>query len=45
MTLCEHGDRRVARLTKDGKKETIVDKYEGKRFNSPNDLWLNPAWR
>ncbi|MBN9121807.1 MAG: SMP-30/gluconolactonase/LRE family protein [Planctomycetes bacterium] len=39
LVLCQHGDRRVARLAKDGKSfETIVDKYTGKRFNSPNDL-------
>jgi gluconolactonase len=37
LILCQHGDRRVARL-KDGKFETIVDKYMGKRLNSPNDL-------
>src|SRR5260221_6249422 len=38
LTLCEHGDRRVARLEKDGHKTTLADKYQGKRFNSPNDL-------
>lgn len=38
LVLCEHGDRRVARIEKDGKKVTLADKYEGKRFNSPNDL-------
>lgn len=38
LVLMEHGDRRVARLEKDGKtKTTLADKYEGKRFNSPND--------
>lgn len=39
LVLCQHGDRRVARLNDDGKTfTTVVDKYEGKRFNSPNDL-------
>lgn len=38
LILCEHGDRRVARLEKDGKKTTLADRYNGKRFNSPNDL-------
>lgn len=37
LVLCQHGDRRIARLEKDGSFSTIVDKYEGKRFNSPND--------
>ena len=38
LILCQHGDRRVARLMGDKTFETIVDKYTGKRFNSPNDL-------
>lgn len=38
LILCQHGDRRVARLKADKTFETIVDRYMGKRFNSPNDL-------
>ncbi len=38
LVLCEHGDRRVARLEADGSKTTLADRYEGKRLNSPNDL-------
>lgn len=38
LTLCEHGDRRIARLERDGGKRTLVDNYKGKRLNSPNDL-------
>jgi len=38
LVLCEHGDRRVARLEKDARKTTLADRYEGKRLNSPNDL-------
>ncbi len=37
LTLCQHGDRRISRL-ENGKFVTIVDRFEGKRFNSPNDL-------
>jgi gluconolactonase len=37
LVLCEHGDRRIARLEADGTKTTLVDRYEGKRLNSPND--------
>jgi gluconolactonase len=37
LVLCQHGDRRVARLEPDGKFTTLADRYEGKRFNSPND--------
>ena len=38
LTLCEHGDRRVTRIEKDGTKTVLADKYKGKRLNSPNDL-------
>ena len=38
LTLCEHGDRRVGRIEKNGRHVTLADKYQGKRFNSPNDV-------
>jgi gluconolactonase len=38
LTLCEHGDRRVTRIEKDGKKTVLADNYMGKKLNSPNDL-------
>jgi gluconolactonase len=38
LVLCEHGDRRIARLEPDGRKTTLADRYNGKRLNSPNDL-------
>ncbi len=42
LVLCQHGDRRMAKMTTpltnpQPQFETIIDKYEGKRFNSPND--------
>lgn len=42
LVLCQHGDRRVARMTApvDQPKpeyETLADRWDGKRFNSPND--------
>ncbi len=37
LVLCQHGDRRVARLESDGKFTTLAGTYMGKRFNSPND--------
>lgn len=37
VIFCEHGDRRIARLEKNGGKKTLVDSYQGKRLNSPND--------
>jgi gluconolactonase len=38
VTFCQHGDHGVVRLEKDGKRTTLADRYDGKRFNSPNDL-------
>ncbi len=38
ILLAEHGNRRVSRMNKKGIIETVVDKYQGKRLNSPNDL-------
>jgi gluconolactonase len=37
LVLCQHGDRRVARLEDDKTFKSIADRYDGKRFNSPND--------
>jgi len=37
LVLCQHGDRRVSRLGKDGSFLELVSRYQGKRFNSPND--------
>jgi gluconolactonase len=34
----QHGNRRVVRLEKDRSESVVADKFEGKRFNSPNDL-------
>jgi gluconolactonase len=38
LILCQHGDRRVARLEKDGSFTTLVQYYKYLRLNSPNDL-------
>ena len=41
LTVCDHGNRRVYRVEKDGSKTTICDRFEGKKFNSPNDLIIH----
>ena len=41
LILCQHGDRRVARLEADKTFKTLADNYMGKRFNSPNDSVYN----
>jgi gluconolactonase len=38
LVTCEHRGRRVSRTEYDGSITTIVDSYEGKRLNSPNDV-------
>jgi len=37
LVTCEHSGRRISRTEHDGRVVTIVDRYKGKRFNSPND--------
>ena len=44
LVICQHGDRRLAKLafdkiTQEG-LSTLTATYEGKRFNSPNDLTI-----
>ncbi len=47
IILCQHGDRRLAFIpnirNKNPKFTTIVDNFEGKRFNSPNDLAISKS--
>jgi gluconolactonase len=39
LVACEHGDRRITEMPlKVGGKRTLSDNFEGKRFNSPNDI-------
>ncbi len=39
LVSCEHGDRRISAMPLDiGGKRTLADNFQGKRFNSPNDI-------
>jgi gluconolactonase len=38
LISCEHGGRRVSRTEHDGSYTVLVDRYKGKRLNSPNDV-------
>jgi gluconolactonase len=38
LVLCEGDNRRVTRRGADGRFEVLVDRYEGKRLNRPNDV-------
>lgn len=46
LILCQHGERRIAQMNSSLSSPTpdftnLVSGYEGKKFNSPNDLVLN----
>jgi gluconolactonase len=38
LVICEGDNRRVARVAADGRVEALVDRFEGKRLNRPNDV-------
>ncbi|HVY71162.1 MAG TPA: SMP-30/gluconolactonase/LRE family protein [Verrucomicrobiae bacterium] len=38
LTICQHGNRRVVRVEKNGLTTVLADRFEGRRLNSPNDL-------
>ena len=45
LIICEHGNRRISRLEPDGSRSLLVDRYEGKRLNSPNDaVYSSNGW-
>jgi gluconolactonase len=43
LLICEGGNRRMTRLEADGSLSVLMDSYQGKRLNSPNDLWVAPG--
>ena len=38
LISCEHGNRRVSRTEHDGRVISLMEQFEGKRLNSPNDV-------
>ena len=38
LVSCEHNGRRITRTEYDGKITVLADKFDGKPFNSPNDI-------
>ncbi len=38
LVSCEHGGRRVVRTEYDGSITVLIDSFDGKRLNSPNDV-------
>src|SRR5215472_14950792 len=45
LLVCEALARRVTRTERDGSITVLADRYEGKRFNSPNDLSIDSKGR
>ena len=42
----DHGGRRVSRWNvKTNKRTTVADRYQGKRFNAPNDIYVDSKGR
>ena len=42
LLACEGGGRRLVSIDMKGNVTVLVDEYQGKRFNSLNDLWIDP---
>jgi gluconolactonase len=38
VLLCQHGNRRIVSIDRELRVSTVVDRFDGKRLNSPNDL-------
>jgi len=43
LLACEGNRGRVTSTTPKGEVSVLADKFNGKRFNKPNDLWIDPA--
>ncbi len=42
LIICSSRNRNVMALRPDGSREVLADRFEGKRLNNPNDLWIDP---
>jgi gluconolactonase len=45
LVCCEPVQRRVSRIDRDGKLTVLTDRFEGKRYNQPNDLTIDSKGR
>ncbi len=45
LLVCESEARRITRTEPDGKIVVLADKYDGKRFNEPNDITVDSKGR
>lgn len=42
LLACEGGSRRLTSISPKGEVTVLADSYGDKKFNSPNDLWIDP---
>src|SRR5438445_206439 len=45
LVACEPVQRRVTRTDRSGKLTVLTDRFEGKRYNQPNDLTIDSKGR
>jgi gluconolactonase len=45
LVICEPRNRRVTRLEPDGRLTVLAERYDGRRFNQPNDLTIDSSGR
>lgn len=42
LIACQGGNRQLVSITSDREITVLANEYQGKKFNSPNDLWIDP---
>lgn len=42
LISCEHASRRLTRTEHDGSLTVLIDRYQGRRLNAPNDVVVHP---
>jgi sugar lactone lactonase YvrE len=42
LVVCEGANRRIVSIDGQGKTKVLLDSYNGKKLNSPNDIWVDP---
>jgi gluconolactonase len=42
LLACEGVSRRLTSISPEGQVTVLADSYQGKKLNSPNDLWIDP---
>ena len=43
LLICQHGDRRLVRLERDGAVTVLASHFRGRRLNSPNDVIVHSS--